>query len=351
MSSLPSLLSPFFLKPTINGSPCLPCSPHLHKILRKGYGSSSSSSSSSSSFHLLSQRVTTSSRVSSKGILCKASEKDGTSKASSKEALDGQSPLTLAQQVGLWIMEGVYVVWLFLLPYAPGEPLWEIKLDTIIVLLKLSHNFFYILPLANLVGFHLIEASLLHPACEALFNFVIAWTLMFAPLLFTDRKRGRVKGFLEVLWIIQMFLTNTALIPYMAIRLGATNESYGPEVDEKPSKLVSVLTNNAATVGLIGGLLGVISILWLFYGRPDGGFGAVGDRWGYFVEYILSDRIAYAFVWDIVLYIIFQPWLVGDNLQNVEENNVGLVNALRFIPYVGLGAYLLSFKKDVKSNS
>ena len=32
---------------------------------------------------------------------------------------------------------------------------------------------------------------------------------MFAPLLFTDRKRGRYKGSLDVLWGLQMFLTNS----------------------------------------------------------------------------------------------------------------------------------------------
>lgn len=44
---------------------------------------------------------------------------------------------------------------------------------------------------------------------EGLFNFVIGWTFMFAPLLFTDRKRDRFKGSLDVLWGMQMFLTNS----------------------------------------------------------------------------------------------------------------------------------------------
>jgi hypothetical protein len=34
---------------------------------------------------------------------------------------------------------------------------------------------------------------------EGLFNFVIAWTLLFAPLLFTDARRDRYKGSLDVL--------------------------------------------------------------------------------------------------------------------------------------------------------
>ncbi|KHG23594.1 Protein UL20 [Gossypium arboreum] len=149
---------------------------------------------------------------------------------------------------------------------------------------------------------------------EGLFNFVIGWTLMFAPLLFTDRKRDRYKSSLDVLWGLQMFLTNTFLIPYMAIRL---NEA---DADSRPSKLSplgSVMTNGAAVVGLIGGAVCVFSAIWALYGRMDGEFGNITDRWQ------------------------FLPWLIGENLQNVEKSKVGVVSYLRFIPVVGLVAYLL----------
>lgn len=46
---------------------------------------------------------------------------------------------------------------------------------------------------------------------EGLFNFVLAWTLLFAPLLFTDCRRDRYKGSLDVLWGFQMFLTNSMI--------------------------------------------------------------------------------------------------------------------------------------------
>lgn len=35
---------------------------------------------------------------------------------------------------------------------------------------------------------------------------------MFAPLLFTDRKRDRYKWSLDVLWGLQMFLTNSMFL-------------------------------------------------------------------------------------------------------------------------------------------
>lgn len=46
---------------------------------------------------------------------------------------------------------------------------------------------------------------------EGLFNLVLAWTLLFAPLLFTDCRRDRYKGSLDVLWGFQMFLTNSMI--------------------------------------------------------------------------------------------------------------------------------------------
>lgn len=52
-------------------------------------------------------------------------------------------------QIGLWVMEGVYILWLFLLPYAPGDPVWAISSETINSLVGLSLNFFVILPFAN----------------------------------------------------------------------------------------------------------------------------------------------------------------------------------------------------------
>lgn len=47
---------------------------------------------------------------------------------------------------------------------------------------------------------------------EGLFNFVIAWTLMFAPLLYTDKRRDKFKGSIDVLWGFQMFLTNSMIL-------------------------------------------------------------------------------------------------------------------------------------------
>ncbi|XVF03420.1 hypothetical protein REPUB_Repub04eG0259900 [Reevesia pubescens] len=268
-------------------------------------------------------------------IVCHASRRKSTVMTSTE---DGDGSLRRVLQLALWTAEAVYILWLFLLPYAPGDPVWAISSDTINDLIGLSLNFFFILPFTNAVGIRLIDAPVLHPMSEGLFNFVIGWTLMFAPLLFTDCKRDRYKGSLDVLWGLQMFLTNTFLIPYMAIRL---NEADADGTPSKCSPLGSVMTNGAPAVGLIGGAVCLLSAIWALYGRMDGDFGSITDRWQFLVNYLGSERLAYAFIWDICFYTIFQLWLISENLQNVQKSRVGLVSYLRFIPVVGLVAYLL----------
>jgi hypothetical protein len=101
-----------------------------------------------------------------------------------------------------------------------------------------------------------------------LFNIVIAWTLLFEPLLYTAK-----------------------------ITVGF---SYGGK-------------------GIGFGLVCVLSIVWALFGRADSGFGGIAERLQYLQNYLVSDRPAYAFVCDILLlYSIFQPWLIGDNIQNVK---------------------------------
>ncbi|KAL5214898.1 hypothetical protein ABZP36_004050 [Zizania latifolia] len=229
-------------------------------------------------------------------------------------------------QATLWGAEAAYILWLFLLPYAPGDPVWAISQATISDLIGLSLNFFFILPLINSAGIHLLESPVLHPMAEGLFNFVIAWTLLFAPLLFKDFRRDRYKGSLDLLWGFQMFLTNTFLIPYMAIRLN------DPDKDQSPpqtSKLGSVMVRGASIVGLSGGLVCIVSIAWALFGRADAGFGGIAERWQFAQNYIFSERFAYAFLWDMLLYSIFQPWLIGDNIQNVKTNATEFVNSVR----------------------
>ncbi|KAI5077949.1 hypothetical protein GOP47_0007773 [Adiantum capillus-veneris] len=169
-----------------------------------------------------------------------------------------------------------------------GDPVWEIKLDTITMILDLSLDFLFILPLTNLLGIHVLESPAVHPTAEALFNLVMGWSIMFAPMLFTDERRKRYSGSLVALWGIQMFLTNTVFIPYMAIRLnhedwineGVPSKTGSVKLDL--SGVQKVMVSGARIVSVVCGAVGLISVLWFFLGRADEGFGNFSDRWTYF---------------------------------------------------------------------
>ncbi|KAL5999888.1 hypothetical protein ACLOJK_034565 [Asimina triloba] len=129
----------------------------------------------------------------------------------------------------------------------------------------------------------------------------------------------------------------------MAFRLDDGNLSHAPR---KLSKLGSLITAGAPIVGLVGGAICLLSTWWAISGRGDGGFRSLEDRLDFFSSYIGSERLAYAFIWDICLYAVFQPRLISENLQNVQESNAGMVSILQYIPVAGLVAYLLSLNYD-----
>lgn len=134
------------------------------------------------------------------------------------------------------------------------------------------------------------------------------------------------------------------LIPYMAIRL---NDAGDEDIQGKRSQLGTVMTNGAPIVGIIGGAACLLSLWWALFGRMDANFGGIAERWDFLLDYLASERLAYAFIWDICLYIIFQPWLIGENLQNVQETKVSAVKYLSYVPVVGLIAYLLCLDQEV----
>lgn len=192
-----------------------------------------------------------------------------------------------------------------------------------------------------------MEATVVHPADEALFNFVLGWMLLFAPLIFTDRKRDRFTGSLDVFWIASMLLTSTFLIPYMGIRLNRSPKTRQPQ---EPSGLQRAFTNGARVVAVTGAAVGLLSIVWFIFGRPTGGYGDLAERWSYWIDTLSKDRPTYAFIWDLCCFTVFQPWLIGENLHNIRKESKELVGKLRFLPYVGLVAYCwgLDRGKDAK---
>ncbi|QYX31951.1 hypothetical protein [Sphaerospermopsis torques-reginae] len=226
----------------------------------------------------------------------------------------------------LWTLSAAYIYILLLSPpgqILPGEPIWAIQPQTLQELWNESINFFFILPVLNAVGIQSLLAPSVHPWIEAQFNFAEAWILMFLPLLLADqRSQGCPK---VLIWGLAMFLTNTFLCPYMAVRAAKPQEV--PQ--EKPSKGLI-----ARVFGVIGIIIGGIALIWGTIARPE--FGDLTARYQYFIDDLIHDRVTIAFCVDLLLFTVFQAVLIGE----IEPPESGK-RWLRFIPFWGLAVWLL----------
>ena len=182
----------------------------------------------------------------------------------------------LALQAALASAFATYVGYLLLSTSAPGDPVWSTSAATWTSVLHKSLNFFYVNPLMNALGIHVLPPSPEHPCDEALFNIVNAWSFMFLGLYAADSRRPRewrTTGLRGVglgvgVWLGQMFLTNVFLMPYMAARLRAEEERE-EEREEEPSRLWEAIEEKSCVLGNIGLVIGGVSVAWFFLGRPE----------------------------------------------------------------------------------
>jgi hypothetical protein len=269
----------------------------------------------------------------------------------------------------LWFATIGYIAMLLLAPpnLLPGEPVWAIRPETIDEVLGESLNFFFVLPLLNAIGVHLMEAATLHPASEAFFNFSEAWIFMFLPLLWADAKGDRLPR--TAIWGGAMFLTNIFLMPYMALRLrtetadvvdvveseiqSEIQSEIPPEIPPEsesgiPSKRERTInsqntnliqpTRSKGTIaqifGWVGIVVGSIAVSWVVFARPE--FGSLTDRGAFWLGQLTHDRVTLAFFCDIWLFWVFQIWLIGD-----IEPLASPIRNLRWLPFWGLAFWLV----------
>lgn len=258
----------------------------------------------------------------------------------------------------LWLATIGYIAMLLLAPpnLIPGEPIWAIRPETINEVLGESLNFFFVLPLLNAIGVHLMEAATLHPVSEAFFNFSEAWIFMFLPLLWADAKGDRLPR--TAIWGGAMFLTNIFLMPYMALRLRAetadvveseiqleTQPERESGIQPKCERTINSQNANstqptrpkgtiAQVFGWVGIVVGSIAVSWVVFARPE--FGSLTDRGAFWLGQLTHDRITLAFFCDIWLFWVFQIWLIGD----IEPLGSPIRN-LRWIPFWGLAFWLV----------
>ncbi len=232
----------------------------------------------------------------------------------------------------LWVLVVTYVAVLLLSApgqLLPGEPIWAVQADTLKEIAAESLNFFFVVPILGFVLEPLIGISgpVVHPASEAFFNFAEAWIFMFLPLLLLDPRGRNLPRVL--LWSAAMFLTNVFLIPYMALRLSGPEMVVEPTEKSKPEKGLL-----ARVFGVIGLTIGTGAIAWFCIARPE--FGPITQRIQYFLHKLTTDRVTIAFCVDLILFWLFQIWLMGAVMTADDSRRL-----LRFVPFWGLAVWLI----------
>uniref|UniRef100_A0A0G4GCQ7 SnoaL-like domain-containing protein n=1 Tax=Chromera velia CCMP2878 TaxID=1169474 RepID=A0A0G4GCQ7_9ALVE len=301
------------------------------------------------------------------------------------------------------VLYAAYLGFVLFSEVAPGNAAWKTSPETLTSLLDQSLDFFFITPVLkgalDFVGLggiflsSLVPAPFVPPPTLAVFNFFNAWSLMHGSLIFSDLKAegktNKLGAFLGT-----FFLTNIFFIPFMVARespvgseaaeeeCGASTEvclkryledpqrlsekkglrpSYAQEWEEGRGNSIEAAVRsvmvNSRSIGLVGGLVGVVAFWWFFFAYGSE-FGSIGDRLAFEAGKLSSDRVEFAFGVDFFIYSIMQAGFVGADMDRrafeaerrgdvVEWNRVDGLRWSRFLPFFGEAFWL--FQKGERS--
>ena len=232
--------------------------------------------------------------------------------------------------IGLvWI---IYVGYLLLSDFPPGESLLHITPATLEEVIDLSWNFWFVTPV-----FLSHTAPVLHPMLESIFNIVVAWGLLFWG--FFIERRGQKLPMAPFL-VGTAFLTNVFYLPWLALRNQAT------EMNDSPLTRMEKVTESPL-IPVFLTIIFLVSILWGIFARPE--FGDLSMRWHSFQTLIGEDRLAYSFAVDLIFFSLFQSWLVKDDMKRRHWDNNVMLWMTRLIPFFGLVIYFL-YRPSVSSS-
>ncbi|MBF2028926.1 MAG: hypothetical protein IGS48_19565 [Oscillatoriales cyanobacterium C42_A2020_001] len=242
----------------------------------------------------------------------------------STEPATGKSQSLLFSRLLLWSAWIGYIGYLLLSDLPPGNSLLHTQPETLQTAIALSLNFWFVMPLLfpNV-------APVLNPALEGLFNIVVAWGLLFWGF-WLDGRNQRVPMLPFLLGTA--LLTNVFYLPWLALR------------QPNPAAVTTPLSRwerwaESRVIPIALSLVFLASLLWAAFARPE--FGTWGDRWNSLQTLIGSDRLAYSFWFDLLVFWLFQAWLVPDDMQRRNWQNPAMVWIVRLLPFFGLVIYLL----------
>lgn len=204
------------------------------------------------------------------------------------------------------------------LPMTPG---WPPSQEDLQGPLDDAFHFFY---LSELLG--KTDAPFAPPTRLAVYNVAEAWIFSMLPLLWKDSRR-LPRPILLGLWaILGINLTNAFLAPYLFVTAALVEPSR--DVRQK-NKVVSYA---------MGGISSAVALYALF----QVGTSTTFVDWSEFVTECKQDRTYFAFVVDLVLFSLFQPYL----LKRVEGNS----RNVDFVPLVGLLSWLFRDDRNAKQS-
>jgi ketosteroid isomerase-like protein len=240
----------------------------------------------------------------------------------------------LAREPARWIPIVAWVAYIYIVFVSdgilPGANALQLEQRTWEEVRDLSLNFFLVSPLLGLPF-----SPVVHPMLEGVFNLLLSWAAMFAGFLSDDRRdKPNLLPTLPVV-IGMQFLTSAFLLPYLATRTteysdNVTREDLSPIAQGSESPLL----------GVSMGLVGSGSIAWFFMGRSE--FGGLNERWTSFIDLMSIDRVGTSFIVDLVIFGLFQAWLVDEDLKRrgVSSLQTPLAFIAKYVPFFGMAAYL-----------
>lgn len=231
------------------------------------------------------------------------------------------------------VVWGLYVTIVFFSNgILPGPDATQLDAATWTEVIGLSLNFWLVAPIL-----HLPFSPTLHPGLEAIFNLLLAWAAAFAGFL-SDGRPGRPSGSMVPVVAGMQFLTNAFLLPYLVVRAPESNAPVYYDELEPTEALVSEWRG----LGPLLATVGTGSLVWGFVARPE--FGDLATRWASLLELLSADRLGSSFVVDLVLFGLFQGWLVDDDLRRrgvTDASELATLSAVaKFVPFYGMCAYL-----------
>uniref|UniRef100_A0A7S1D6D4 EXPERA domain-containing protein n=1 Tax=Cyclophora tenuis TaxID=216820 RepID=A0A7S1D6D4_CYCTE len=199
------------------------------------------------------------------------------------------------------------------LPMTPG---WPPSQEDLQGPLDDAYHFFY---LSEFLG--KTDAPFAPPTRLAVYNVAEAWIFAMLPLLWKDSKRLPRPVLLGLWAILGINLTNAFLAPYLFV-----TEAFVPTTTEfrEKNRLVSF------TMGSIASAVALYAISQVLFAT------SIGD-WNQFLNECKMDRTYFAFVVDLGLFSLFQPYL----LRRVAGRN----KSLDYVPFVGLMSWLFEVER------